>query len=126
MFSFPFEITQPGIELGVRQPSQIITIENEGDVPCGCTIIFHALGGLTNPELLNVDSGEYIRINTAMTAGEEIHVFTHFAGKCVVRIANGVETNAFSLLDVASVFLQLDVGKIPCATMPGATSKSWK
>ena len=34
-FSFPLEIKPPGIELGIRQPSQIITIHNIGDVPCG-------------------------------------------------------------------------------------------
>jgi len=80
-FSFPLEITPPGIELGIRQPSQIITIENEGDVPCGCEIIFKAVGSVNTPQLLNIDTGEYIRINTEMSAGQEIHIYTHFAGK---------------------------------------------
>lgn len=109
-FSFPLEITAPGIEFGIRQPSQIITIENEGDVPCGCEVVFRALGSLSNPELMNTDTGEYIRINETMTAGEEIHVFTHFAGKRVTKIIGSATTNAFSLLDVGSTFLQLAAG----------------
>lgn len=110
-FSFPLEITAPGIELGIRQPSQIITIDNIGDVASGCEIVFKALGSVENPALLNVDSGEYVKINEAMTSGEEIHVFTHFAGKRVTKIIGTTETNAFSLLDVGSTFIQLAAGR---------------
>ncbi|GHU82901.1 hypothetical protein AGMMS50284_5530 [Clostridia bacterium] len=110
-FSFPLEITDPGIELGIRQPSQIITIENEGDVACGCEIVFKALGSVSDPELLNVDTGEFMRLIVGMTAGQEIHVFTHFAGKRVVSIIGTTATNAFSLIDVGSTFLQLAAGR---------------
>jgi hypothetical protein len=46
-----------------------------------------------------------------MAAGDEIHVYTHFAGKRVTSISGGTTTNAFSLLDVGSTFLQLSVGE---------------
>jgi len=109
-FSFPLEIVEPGIEFGIRQPSQIITIENEGDVSCGCEIVFKALGSLSNPELMNVYTGEFIRINATMSAGERFHVYTHFAGKRVTRIIGIAQSNAFSLLDIGSTFLQLTPG----------------
>jgi hypothetical protein len=111
-FSFPLEIVSPpGIEMGIRQPSQIITIENEGDVSCGCEIIFKALGTVDTPELSDMDTGDYMRINTTMVAGQEIHVFTHFAGKRVVSVVGTTETNAFHLIDVGSTFLQLAAGR---------------
>jgi len=110
-FFFPLEIVPPGIELGIRQPSQIITIDNEGDVACGCEIVFKATGTLDTPELLNMDTGEFIKINAVMTAGDEIHVFTHFAGKRVTKIIGTAESNAFQLLDVGSTFLQLAAGR---------------
>jgi hypothetical protein len=111
-FSFPLEIiSPPGIEMGIRQPSQIITIENEGDVSCGCEIIFKALATVSTPELSNVDTGAYMRINTTMVAGQEIHVYTHFAGKRVVSIIGTTATNAFHLIDVGSTFLQLAAGR---------------
>ena len=44
----------------MRQPSQIITVDNIGDVPCGCQIVFKALGTVANPELMNVDTGEVL------------------------------------------------------------------
>jgi Phage tail protein. len=110
-FSFPLEITAPGIELGIRQPSQIIDIDNAGDVAGGCRIVFRALGSVTNPELMNVDTGEYIRLNTTMAAEQEIQVYTYFAGKKVVSITGASSTNAFSWVDVGSTFLQLSAGR---------------
>jgi hypothetical protein len=111
LFHFELEIPESGIEFGVRQPSQIITVDNTGDVPCGCQIVFKALGTVTNPELMNVDTGEYVRLNTTMDGGEELRVYTHFAGKRVVRVTGQTESNAFSLLDTGSTFLQLDAGR---------------
>jgi len=109
-FEFPLEITLPGIEFGVRQPSQIITIENEGDVPCGCEVRFSALGELTNPELLNVDTGEVFRLHKTFAAGETVQVYTHFAEKRVMRTLGGTTSNAFNDMDSASTFIQLEPG----------------
>ena len=111
-FHFPLEIPEDtGVEMGVRLLSQIVTVENDGDVPCGCTIVFTALGTLRNPELVNVHTGERLRLLVTMTAGETITVTTHFAGKRVVRISGGVESNAFSFVDAGSSFLQLQPGR---------------
>lgn len=110
LFEFELEILMSGMEFGMRQPSQIITVENIGDVSCGCEIVFRALGTVTNPELLKIDTGEYIRLLTTMDAGDELRVYTHFAGKRVVRVDSSLTTNAFSLLDTSSVFFQLSAG----------------
>jgi hypothetical protein len=45
-----------------------------------------------------------------MSAGEELRVYTHFAGKRVVQINGGAESNAFQYMDTASTFLQLAPG----------------
>ena len=111
LLSFPLEIPSGGLMFALRQPSQIITVDNVGDVACGCHIVFLALGSVSNPELMNLDSGEALRLNTTMTAGEELHVHTHFAGKRVTRLVGQEESNAFSLLDTSSVFLQLSPGR---------------
>lgn len=110
LFEFEMEIPESGMEFGMRQPSQIITVDNIGDVSCGCEIVFRALGTVTNPELLNMDTGEYIRLLTTMSAGDELRVYTHFAGKRVVSVEGSAVTNAFSLLDTNSVFFQLAAG----------------
>ncbi len=111
LFHFELEIPESGMEFGSRQPSQIIKVDNIGDVPCGCQVVFKALGSVTNPELMDVDTGEYVRLNTTMGSGEELRVFTHFAGKRVVSIIGQTESNAFSLLDTSSTFMQLAAGR---------------
>jgi hypothetical protein len=110
MFEFELELPESGMEFGMRQPSQIITVDNIGDVSCGCEIVFRALGTVTNPELLNMDTGEYIRLLTTMSIGDELRVYTHFAGKRVVSVDGSTVTNAFSLLDTGSAFFQLAAG----------------
>jgi hypothetical protein len=110
-FSFPLEIPASGMEFGHRQPSQIITIDNDGVASCGCEIIFRALGSVKNPSLLNIDTGEFVRLLTTMTAGQEIRVYTHFAGKRVESWQGTGKSNAFSLIDTGSTFLQLNPGK---------------
>lgn len=111
LFFFPLEIPESGMEFGTRQPSQIITVDNIGDVSCGFELVFRALGMVSNPELMNLDTGEYIRINTTMNAGDELHVYTHFAGKRVISVIGQIESNAFSLLDIGSTFFQLRSGR---------------
>ncbi len=111
LYHFALEIPEGGIELGSRQPSQIITVDNIGDVSCGCLIVFKALGTVETPSLMNMDTGEYVRLNKAMSTGEELRVYTHFAGKRVVSVIGQAETNAFSVLDTGSTFLQLAAGR---------------
>jgi hypothetical protein len=111
LFSFVLEIPEGGIEFGSRQPSQIITVDNNGDVPCGCMIVFSALGSVTGPELMNLDTGEYVKLNTTMGAGEELRVYTHLANKRVTRVIGQTASNAFNTLDTGSTFLQLSAGR---------------
>ena len=79
---------------------------NDGDVDCGLEIIFKALGNVQNPELRKLETGEFMRINTTLTNGDEIHVFTHFANKKVLKN----NQNAFNLIDTESSFFQLSEG----------------
>ncbi|GHU68353.1 hypothetical protein FACS1894184_10150 [Clostridia bacterium] len=110
LFKFQLIIPQEGIQMGARKPNQIIEVINAGDSPCGCKVTFSALGVVMNPELRNIDSGEYIRVNRTMVAGEELHIHTSFAGKRVISVVGGVETNIFSQLDTGSTFLQFETG----------------
>jgi hypothetical protein len=116
MTVFPLEIVSPGIKLGEWQSSQIIAIENEGDVPSGCEIIFQANGDISNPELRNVTDSDpanqpFVRVNVNLRTGDELHIYTHYAGKRVVLYTGGDTVNAFPYIDVASTFLQIAPGE---------------
>lgn len=104
------ELIDGGIEFGYRAPSLIVNTNNAGDVECGIRIEFKALATLTNPSLLNVHTGEFIKINKEMVTGEVISVSTYFGNKKITSSLNGIVTNIFNYIDFGSTFLQLDVG----------------
>lgn len=109
-FEFALEIPiEEGIEMGYREESLIIPVENVGSVPCGATFEFIAQGIVEDPFLIDVVTGKFIKLNRIMQPGEIVVVSTHFANKKVLSSLDG-GTNAFSSLDEDSTFLQLDVG----------------
>lgn len=115
MFHFPLMIDAidneyPTVMFGLREPSLVLDIYNNGSVATGVTIIFKALGTLTNPSLINVNTQEYIKINKTMTAGEEIRINTNIGEKKIVGIFNSTEQNYFRYRDLDSTWLQLEVG----------------
>jgi len=110
-FLFALEIPSEGMEMGYRQPSQIMTLDNIGDVACGCRIVFRALGEVRDPDITDMTTGKFLRVNKTLMPGEEIHVHTRFAGKRVLSVDEQNEVNAFSSLDTGSTFLQLTPGR---------------
>ncbi len=104
------ELSKTGIIMGLREPSLIVNALNTGNVESGMIIEFKALGTLTNPSILNVETQEFFKINKSMVQGEVITVNTNIGAKKVIDNLNGVETNILNLIDLDSTFLQLRVG----------------
>ena len=109
-FEFPLEFTAEGIEMGYREQSLIVNVNNDGQEATGMIIRFRALGTLTNPSLINVNTYDELKINTTMVAGDLIEVSTYKGKKTVKLTRNGVTTNIFNNLDLNSKFLQLEIG----------------
>jgi len=107
---FPLELTEEGNELGIREPSLIVNVENRGDVDCGMTLEFKAISTVINPKIINVNTQEFIKLNKKMEAGEVITVTTHFGNKRVESTLNGIVANSFKYLDLESTFIQLEAG----------------
>lgn len=109
-FEFPLELTEAGIELGIREPSLIVNVNNPGDVECGMKVEFRAISTVINPIIINVLTQEFIKLNRPIEAGEVITVNTHFGNKRIESKLNGIISNAFNYLDLESTFMQLEVG----------------
>lgn len=114
-FHFPLIINDtaqspPTIVFGVREPSLIVNVNNSGAVSTGMRIVFKALGTLTGPALINVNTQEYFKLNKIMQAGEIVEVITTIGEKKVIAHINGVEMNYFRYRDLDSTWLQLDIG----------------
>ena len=111
-FHFPLIIPKnKGIIMGLRSPASIATLNNDGSMPCGFVVTFEASGTVKNPYILNILTQEKIRLVETMEAGETLRVSTVPNNKTVKKISDGVETNAFNLLDLSSTFFSLPVGE---------------
>ncbi|MEF9952641.1 MAG: phage tail family protein [Clostridium sp.] len=99
-----------GVILGLKEPSLITNIVNNGDTEIGMRIEFRAKGALTNPSLFNINTREEFKVEKSMIAGEKIVVNTTFGNKRVEHFLNGTISNGFRYIKRGSTFLQLDIG----------------
>lgn len=117
-FEFDLEIPEDeglsedeiGIEFDYREPNVIVDVYNEGDVSTGMRIEFRATGTLSNPILLNMDTGEYIQINAELLAGDVVTVNTEYGKKGATLVRGGITEDYFRYVDVDSTFMQLTIG----------------
>ena len=112
-WEFPCEIEQDNNEsmiFGYREESVIVDCYNAGDVSTGMRIRFTALGTVTNPILLNVDTQEFIQINATMQTGDVIEITTEYGSKGATLTRNGEQSDYFRYIDVDSTFMQLEIG----------------
>ncbi len=62
------------------------SILNRSDVECGIQIEFKALTKVTNPAVINVETGEKTRLNFEMEAGDVIIIDTEYGKKKLLFI----------------------------------------
>ena len=115
LFHFPLVISKSpdppgGTVFGLRKPSLIVAIENNGAVSVGMRIVFKANGTITGPTLVDVNRQKYFKINKTLQAGEQIEVNTVTGQRKIVGTTNGITSNYFKYRDLDSEWLQLAVG----------------
>lgn len=76
-FHFPLVLKPTGIILSSRKSYQLIYAENEGNATIGGIIHIEAKGVVENLEIENVTTGEKIKINKTLQAGEKIIINTN-------------------------------------------------
>ncbi|MFD2446379.1 phage tail family protein [Bacillus sp. CGMCC 1.16607] len=109
-FEFPLEIPEVGIEMGYRSPSLIVNVLNSGQESTGMLIRFKALSAVQNPKLLNINTYEELKLNLTMLPGDLIEVSTYRGKRSIILTRNNVISNIFNVLDLSSIFLQLEIG----------------
>ena len=73
-------------------------------------VAFKATGTVSNPQILNINTGEYIQVNATLAAGETVIVNTEYGNKGAVMQNGGEEVDYFRYIDVDSTFMQLAIG----------------
>ena len=111
LFEFDLEIPEEGIEFERRVDSLFGIIEYTGNGQSGMTIRFIARGNVSNPSLINVNTGEQIKLYYDMQPGDVIIIET-YRGQRSIRLQRGrINVNIFNSYSLTeSTFLQLSPG----------------
>jgi len=112
-FIWPLQIPESGFTFADRTDSLITTLQNDGDVETGLLIHFTASATVGNPVLTNLETGEYIKLNRTLEAGETVVVNTNYGAESVTSHRGDMIEDIINDLDLGSTFLQAPVGTTP-------------
>lgn len=105
-FKLPVNLTDE-YQFGARMALQFINVFNKGQVSVPFTLTIEAAGSVTNPKLINAQTGKFLKINKTMASGERIVVqITHDK----TFVTSSVDGDIRGALTLDSDLLALDVG----------------
>lgn len=116
-FHFPLIISdnlyEGGVIFGYRQNSLTAVVTNKGSIENGMRIVFVAKNGtVVNPQLINLENQEYVKINKSLVDGERVEVNTVVGARNVRgALENQEYENYFRYKDIHSTWMQLKVGE---------------
>lgn len=110
MFKFPVNYAEQHI-FAIRMEDVYQTIYNEGNVPIPFMVRFFAKTPLSNPQIENIKTLEFIRMKKDMVAGETITVDMTGNTLRITTNEGGTEANAFGYFDIDSTLFKLEVGE---------------
>lgn len=110
MHQFPLNITS-SYSFSTLKSGEIVPVENNGDVEVGGIFYFRLTGAATDPEVYNVITQEYFKFKGTFGVGTRFKLVTTRGKKeATMTDSNGKESNAMSLRDPDSTFLQFAKG----------------
>lgn len=119
MFQFPFAIAEtPGVPMSEIMDNPICTVNNSGDVPCGCIIAVNiassAAAGtqIRNLRIYNVTTQEFMGFGTyPFEPGDEITINTLSGQLSATLNRSGTITNLLNWVVSGSSWFKLPVGE---------------
>lgn len=113
-FEFPepegLEIPEEGIEVGYREPSLIVQVYNSGFIETGMRVVYRAIGSVTNPSVMDVNTQKYMKLNMEMETGDVVTVNTGFNKKGITLTRGSMISNIFRKRAAGWTWLQLAPG----------------
>lgn len=102
------------IVFGVKNASYIVNVQNNSNVEIPMKIIFKANGALYGPQLFDIDSREFIKINCSMDYGDRLTVDTKKEKPTIIYESGGVSQSYINKIDIiggGTTFLRLKQGE---------------
>lgn len=94
------------IEFGISGDTTILWNEGDADAP----VTIDIQGPVTNPQVINKTTGQYIRVNRSLSADEVLHIDTGRPRRVEIYRDGDTIENAMGYLDHNSDFWELVVG----------------
>lgn len=122
MFEFPFSnesLTENLIEFGNIQIDTNAKLDYDGDIDTGVYITIHVLDSAEDITLQNVQTREYMKVNTSVIQTltghplqplDDIEISTVPGNRYIRLLRNGTYTNVISALDRNSEWLMISAG----------------
>ena len=85
----------------------------EGNIPINFALTLTAKDEVVNPAIVNLQNQKYLKFIGTLSAKEQIKVYKESGRLHVERVANGVTSNAFYMLDDTSSLFELQPGDNP-------------
>lgn len=115
-FRFPVNYAQPH-RFGIRQPNTFVNCRNTGALPVPFTATLRTDASVVNPCILNVITGQRLRLLTTLTQEQTIEIYRTTTDQLAVKRAeHQVEESVFALLDEDSDLVELAPGDNPLKT----------
>lgn len=107
LFEFPFSIPKEGIAFSEYVGSKMGYIENLGNIEAGIQIDIEALKRVLNPFVVNVTTGQRMKLNIEIYEGDHIIINTERGNKSITLERNSELYNALNNLADGSEWIQL-------------------
>ena len=111
-FEFEIEIEEEGMEFGSRSKETIKTVDNESTTAIGIQMTIIAEDTVVNPSIMNVTTGETLKLLCTMLPDDEIVITTKQGNINVVLVRGGVEYDYNYTVDEDNEgYVQLETGR---------------
>lgn len=110
-FYFPFAIDEVGIEFTTYESDRTIIVYNYGEISTGARFVLTFNGTVKNPAIYNKETGEYIRLISTFTRGDEIEIDTTKGSRGVKKINELDTENLIGIIDINTSWIQLKSGR---------------
>lgn len=109
---FELEIDEDGMEFGTRSKETIKVVDNESTTDIGIKMTIIAEDTVVNPTVMNVTTGETLKLICEMLPDDQIVITTQQGNIDVILIRNGVEIDYNYTVDEENEgYVQLETGR---------------
>lgn len=111
-FEFELEIPEEGMEFGTRSKETIKVVDNESTTDIGIKMTIIAEDTVINPTIMNVTTGETLKLLCTMQADDQIVITTQQGNIDVILVRNGIEYDYNYTVDEENEgYVQLETGR---------------